>query len=95
MGDIGEFWRDVRDARRAAGLPARRSHKPPAERATKKEKAAFRAAGLEQKSEWHCQMRIGGELLDYWPSKAKYRFRGETAVASWKALSDRIAEIRS
>lgn len=27
---------------------------------------------------WHWQTRIHGDLLDYWPTKKKWRFRGET-----------------
>ena len=86
MGELGEFWRDVRDARRAAGLPARRSVKPRAEPITTKEKRQFAKVGLEQKSEWHWQMRLSGDLLDFWPSKCKWQFRGEIKTGNWDVL---------
>jgi len=87
MGDVGDFWRDVRDARRAKGLPARPSRpKPRAVQPRRDELLAFVAAGFEQRSQWHWQRRIGDLLLDYWPSKAKWRFRDQNHVGTWKEL---------
>jgi hypothetical protein len=73
-GDIGEFWNDVRAARKAAGFPALRRVKPSAVRPTRKEAAAFLKHGLEPRSEWHWPIRLAGGLLDYWPSKSHWRY---------------------
>ena len=92
MGDVGDFWRDVKEARRAAGLPARRKVRPLAKPPTKRELREFAAAGLHQCSEWHWQIRLGGDLLDYWPSKNKWRWRGENTEGPWKQLRSLIAD---
>lgn len=46
----------------------------------------MKAVGFEQKSEWHWQRRLDGEVIDYWPSKAKWQFRGEIKVGKWVDL---------
>ena len=86
MGDIGEFWRDVRDANRAAGLPARRSHHPRAEAPTRKDMAEFKRLGFERKAQWHWQLRIGDRPLDYWPSKCKWQWDGAVTVGPWDEM---------
>lgn len=91
-GDIGEFWRDVRDARKAAGLPARRGHKRPAEPPPKSEVKALKAAGFRQCSDWHWQKRIGSECFDYWPSKGKWRWLGKNATGSVADLLAALAK---
>lgn len=83
MGDIGDYWREHREYRRSRGLPAR-SSKPPAKRV--KFRASDAKAGWRQCSEWHWQRRVAGDLLDYWPSKDKWRWRGETTCGSRGAL---------
>lgn len=91
MGDIGDYWNDVKAHRKASGLPARRSVKPLAVKTTRKEAAAFREQGLNQRSEWHWQMRLDGDFLDYWPSTFKWRWRGETHRGQWGDLVAFIA----
>src|ERR1035437_2428587 len=86
MGDVGEFWDEVKAARKAAGLPARRSPRPRAEAPSKKESASYKALGLRQLSEWHWQVRLDVALLDYWPSKAKWRWRNMTEVGPFLKL---------
>ena len=92
MGDIGEFWRDVKEARKTAGLPARRRATRRAEPTTKTDKARFEKAGLVQKSEWHWQMRLAGDLLNFWPSKCKWQWRGKVQTGDWSELFTLIVE---
>jgi hypothetical protein len=92
MGDMGEFWRDVRDARKAAGLPARRGTRRRAQPLKKADIRKFASLGLEQKSEWHWQMRLAGDLLDFWPSKCKWQWRGEIKTGDWSEFFALIAD---
>jgi hypothetical protein len=32
----------------------------------------------KKSTQWHWQTVVDGDLLDYWPSKKKFRWRGET-----------------
>lgn len=87
MGDIGDYWNEHREWRRSQGLPARPSRaRPRAVQPRKAELRAFAAAGFEQKSEWHWQRRVGDLCLDYWPSKAKWRYRESNHIGSWEDL---------
>jgi hypothetical protein len=86
MGDVGDFWRDVHAARKAAGLPARRRVRPRAEAPSRQQLRQFAQAGFEQKGEWHWQMRLAGDLLDYWPSRGKWQWRGKISTGPWSEL---------
>lgn len=35
---------------------------------------------------FHWQARVHGEILDYWPTKVKWRFRGETRSGHFRDL---------
>ena len=79
MGDVGEYWREHREYLRSQGI-SRSRPKPRAVlvKFTKK----FEKAGFRQCSDWHWQATVAGELLDFWPSKSKWRYRGETRVGN-------------
>lgn len=34
--------------------------------------------GFKKCTDWHWQATVDGDLLDYWPSKAKWRYRNVT-----------------
>lgn len=83
MGDSGDYWREHKDYLRskarkegisyyAQGL----GHKRPATlvKFTKK----FEKMGFKKFTDWHWQATIDGDLLDYWPSKSRWRYRGVT-----------------
>lgn len=89
MGDVGDFWRDVKEARKAAGLPARRSHKPRAEKV--RFTAAHRKAGWIQHTDWHWQIRLSGGTLDYWPSKSKWMWEHKVKVGPFADIEAFIA----
>ena len=89
MGDVGDFWNDVKAARRAAGLPARRSRKPRAEKV--KFTAAHKAAGWIQHTDWHWQIRLPGGLLDYWPSKGKWMWEHQIKIGPFSDIEAFIA----
>jgi len=38
---------------------------------------------------FHWQTKVHGDLLDYWPTKNKWRFRGETHQGGWPRAHDR------
>lgn len=42
--------------------------------------------GFRKCSDWHWQITLAGGLLDYWPSKSKWRYRGATAQGPEKTL---------
>jgi hypothetical protein len=42
--------------------------------------------GWIQHTAFHWQTRIGDEILDYWPTKVKWRFRGETYLGHYNGL---------
>jgi len=86
MGDIGDFWNDVKAARKAAGLPARGGGRRRAEPPTKRDEQRFADLGFVKKSEWHWQMQLSGDLLNFWPSKCKWQWRGEVKTANWNEL---------
>ena len=89
-GDVGEFWNDVHQARREAGLPSRRKNKDYARSPTKRELRVFAAYGLQQKAEWHWQRRLDGDILDYWPSKDKWQWRTGIHTGTWTELAQLI-----
>lgn len=92
MSEMGDFYRDVKQARKDAGLPARGSRKRRAIAPSKKDLATFAALGLMQKSEWHWQMRLAGDLLDFWPSKCRWQWRGEIKQTNWQHLFKMIQD---
>lgn len=87
MGDVGDHWRDVREYYRERGI-SRRRHKRPAQKV--RFKKTHERLGFRQCSEWHWQARIAGDLLDYWPSKSKWRWRGETVTGAFADLEQFI-----
>jgi hypothetical protein len=86
MGDVGDFWNDVRAANRAAGLPSRRKRRQRAEPPTKQEMREYAAAGFRQCSEWHWQRRLGDDVVDWWPSTSKWMIGGKVTVGPWAEL---------
>lgn len=90
MGDIGDFWNDVKAARKAAGLPARSGSRRRAEPPSKKDMQKFAGLGLVQKSEWHWQMRLDGDVLDFWPSRCKWQWRDGVKTGNWSELFEMI-----
>lgn len=91
MGDMGDYYRDLRDARRAAGLPARRGHKTPA--VAVKLTKEWKRLGFEVRTEWHWQARVGGTLVDYWPSKSKWQIDGAVKVGPTNELRAIVAKL--
>lgn len=89
MGDVGDFWNDVKAARKAAGLPARRSFKRKAVKVAFT--AAHREAGWVQHSDWHWQIKLPGGALDYWPSKGKWMFGGVVKQSPFAEVQSFIA----
>lgn len=87
MGDMGDYWREHKAYRKSKGLPARAYRPVPKVRMTKAQKEV----GFVACSDWHWQLRINGELLDYWPSKNKWQFRGTISEGHWSELADFIA----
>jgi hypothetical protein len=83
MGDVGDYWRDVKEWRKSQGLSTSR-RKPPA-RFVKFGKAQ-EALGFRQCSEWHWQIIVNGKPLDYWPSKNKWRHNDQTTTGKYDDL---------
>lgn len=87
MGDVGDYWREHREYLRSKGI----SRSRPKPRATlvkfgkKYEKLGFRKC-----SDWHWQISLRGNLLDYWPSKSKWRYLGVTTTGIEIDLLDLI-----
>jgi len=79
MGDVGDYWREHREYRRRKGLPAK-SPKPPAR--VVDFSAKWKHLGFKRFTTWHWQIELTGGLLDYWPSKTKWRYRGETVAGT-------------
>lgn len=90
MGDVGDYWRDVRAHYKSMGL-SRPRHRRPATlvKFTKKHEAL----GFRKCSDWHWQITVAGDLLDYWPSKNKWRWRGETRTGHPKNLERFISDM--
>lgn len=89
MGDVGDYWREHREYRRSKGLPAS-SPRPPAKLVQFKPK--HERAGWRWFTNWHWQLMLHGDLLDYWPSKGKWRYRGETYDGGWGRMEKFIAQ---
>lgn len=89
MGDTGDFWNDVKAARKAAGLPNRKRHR---ERAQKVNfTAAHKKAGWVKRTDWHWQMKLPGGLLDYWPSKSKWMWEYKIKIGPFSDIEAFIA----
>jgi hypothetical protein len=84
MGDLGDYWREHRAYLKSRGI--RRGGSRRAATFVKLLKR-HRDLGFEAKSEWHWQTKVDGDLLDYWPSKNKWRWRGETKTAPWPDIA--------
>lgn len=91
MGDVGDYWREHKDYLREKARKEGTSYyaqglgrKRPATlvKFTKKDAAL----GFKKFTDWHWQARIDGDLLDYWPSKEKWRYRGVTHQGENKAM---------
>jgi hypothetical protein len=91
MSEVGDDWRAHRDYLRSQGI-SRRSVKRPAVavRITKQ----WQAMGFRACTEWHWQARIGGVLIDYWPSKSKWSLAGMVETGPPDKLLDRIKVIQ-
>lgn len=83
MGDLGDYWREHKDYQRSKGI---RRSRPKRSATIVKFKKKHEAAGFRQCSEWHWQATVGGDLLDFWPSKNKWRWRGVTHHGSFDEL---------
>lgn len=46
--------------------------------------------GWEIKTEYHWQRRVDGELIDYWPSRNKWRYKNKTRHGSVEAFIRKI-----
>lgn len=88
MGDAGEYWREHREYRRSKGLSVS-GHRRPAQ--VVKFTKDYAERGFRQCSQWHWQARVQGDVLDYWPSKSKWRFRNVTTQGPKKKLFELIA----
>lgn len=91
MGDVGDHWREHR-----AYLKAQGESRGGARRIASvvKHTKADQKAGWVRHTDWHWQVRLGGDLLDYWPSRAKWRWRGVTKVGPRKELDALVAAER-
>lgn len=87
MGDVGDYWRDVKEWRKSQGLRTSR-RKPTAELVSFKK--SHEDLGFRQCSLWHWQIIIKGKPLDYWPSKNKWRHNGKTTTGKYDDLVDFI-----
>jgi hypothetical protein len=85
MGDVGDYWREHKDYLRkkareegttyyAQGL----GHKRRATPVRRSDARKLEKLGFKKCSDWHWQATVDGDLLDYWPSKSKWRYRGVT-----------------
>ena len=83
MGDVGDYWREHKAYLRskadregttyyAQGLGHKR--RATLVRFSKK----FEKMGFKKCTDWHWQATVDGDLLDYWPSKSKWRYRNVT-----------------
>lgn len=57
-------------------------------------------AKWEKLTKWHWRTKVLGETLDYWPTKSKWRFRGETQTGDvqqfiWETEANDEAEAGS
>lgn len=85
MGDVGDYWREHREYRRSKGLPANSGRSRPRATLVKFTKK-HEAAGWNRFTDWHWQTTVDGDLLDYWPSKGKWRYRGITTEGMLKGM---------
>lgn len=46
--------------------------------------AAADPEGWDKRSEFHWQRTLAGEVIDYWPSRNKWRYQGKTRVGDIK-----------
>ena len=46
--------------------------------------AAADPTGWDQKTPYHWQRELDGDIVDYWPSRNKWRWRGRTRVGEIK-----------
>jgi hypothetical protein len=89
MGDVGDYWRDVREHFKSQGRSRPRGRR----RAQfVKFTKTHERDGFHCCSEWHWQATVAGDLLDYWPSKNKWRWRGVTATGSYADLKSVIEQ---
>ena len=88
MGDVGDYWREHRAHLKTQGISRGGFHRPAT---LVKHTLADRQAGWVRHTAWHWQIRLAGEVLDYWPSKAKWRWRGVTKVGPRKELDAIVA----
>lgn len=63
-------------------------------------KAKLPAVQWTKHTEFHWQTRVHGDILDYWPTKNKWRFRGETIHGGWpqphhRTVREFIAEAKA
>jgi hypothetical protein len=69
MGDMGDYWRDVREA---AQQHRAEQHE--------KNRLATKDIDWREHTPWHWSADINGERLDFWPSKNKWMFRGKVST---------------
>ena len=55
---------------------------------------ALAEAGFRQCNPWHFQLSIGSKLLDYWPTRDKWRIDGRTSTGTTQALMALVARER-
>lgn len=92
MGDMGDYWRERDEYLKSKGI----SRSRPYQRVDKvKFRKRHEAAGFRQCTEWHWQTKIGTDLLDYWPSKQKWRFKDETRMGTEAQLFAFIESVKS
>lgn len=84
MGESGDYWREHRDYLRSQGINRSRPKRAATlVRFSKK----FEKLGFKKFTDWHWQATVAGEILDYWPSKEKWRYRGVTQTGEAKMLA--------
>ena len=88
MGDVGDYWREHREYQRSNGISRSRARPRAVYVAFKKKHEKM---GFRQCSDWHWQAKINGEILDFWPSKSKWRYQGTTTEGDMKALEKFIS----
>lgn len=91
MGDVGDYWREHREYKRSKELSTGGTRRPAT---LVKFTKQHEAIGFRKCSDWHWQAKIGSDLLDFWPSKEKWRFRDVTKHGSFKTIERFIATER-
>lgn len=90
MGDVGDYWREHREYLRSKGISRPRGRKPAAKLVDFSKEHA--KAGFTRFTEWHWQIRVAGDLLDFWPSKDKWRWRNKNYTGNAKAVLEFVQQ---